>query len=452
MGMKNKSVANKQSYTLIWLLAFAIVISVMNSTMFNVALPELKKEFGLTSTQVSWVVTAYIIIYAVGSVTYGKLADMFKLKNLITLGLCFFVCGSVIGLVSDTYWLIIVSRILQSAGASVIPACSMLIPIRYVSEANRGRALGITSAGMALGTAIGPIIAGFILGFSSWRFLFAISIVILLAIPFFRRLLGDEMHRQGGKADFPGGILLAASVALLLLSITTLSLLTFALMISVSILFWFRVKTTNSPFVSPALFKNTRFTTGLIIGSLALTLNLCIPYLIPQMLTILHHTSPLQIGLIMSPSALIAAVFGLVGGGIADRKGSRYLFVLGGGMQLLSYLMLWLFLNVSPTPIIFILIVVNTGLTFAQIALANTVSRTLPREQAGVGMGIYMMCSFIAGAIGTSLLGKMLDVMGSNHAVFKNMFVIFSIWITVSAVLFIIKNPDRHSLKVNSSQ
>ncbi|MGO4953265.1 MULTISPECIES: hypothetical protein [Paenibacillus] len=66
-------------------------------------------------------------------------------------------------------------------------------------------------------------------------------------------------------------------------------------------------------------------------------------------------------------------------------------------------------MDAVPAVITIILILANTGLTFAQITMANTISRTLSGNQTGAGMGIYMMGSFMAGAIGTSILGSVLD-------------------------------------------
>ncbi|MBE3646873.1 MFS transporter [Paenibacillus polymyxa] len=434
MSVNNRT-KQSESYAIIWVLAFAMVISVMNSTMFNVALPSLRQEFQLSSSQVSWVVTAYIIIYAIGSVAYGKLADMFRLKNLITFGLCCFALGSIVGFFSSNYWMVIVSRIFQSIGASVVPASSMLIPIRYISIVNRGKALGITSAGMALGTAIGPIIAGFVIGFASWRYLFLISFLIIVTIPLFRRYLINEAPSKG-KADLIGGILLAASITLLLLSITGHSWSYFATTILIFVLFIIRINKTGEPFIEPTLFKNTRYTIGLIIACMVLTLNLCVPYLIPQVLSSLHHLSSINIGLVMFPGALIAALLGLVGGKIADAKGNRFVFSLAFLFQVIAYLILGIFTEAAPAVIAIILILANTGLTFAQITMANTISRTLSGKQTGVGMGIYMMGSFMAGAIGTSILGSVLDQGAQSQSVFSSIFWIMGIWIIGFAILY----------------
>ncbi|MCZ8517899.1 MULTISPECIES: MFS transporter [Paenibacillus] len=423
------------SYAIIWVLAFAMVISVMNSTMFNVALPALRQEFGLTSSQVSWVVTVYIIIYAVGSVAYGKLADMFQLKNLITFGLLIFAAGSLIGLLSTGYWMIIVGRVFQSIGASVVPASSMLIPIRCISAENRGRALGITSSGMALGTAIGPVLAGFVIGLASWRYLFLISLLVLLAVPLFRKHLPEQPGTKG-HADLPGGLLLAGSIAMLLLSITGRSWMYAAVTAVVFLLFVIRIRKAPHPFVDPAIFSNARYTAGLVIGCMVLALNLCVPYLVPQLLSSVQHLSSQQTGLVMFPGALVAALLGLVGGRIADARGNRFLFTLAFLLQISAYLLLILFTGALPAVIAVLLVVLNTGLTFAQITMANTVSRTLTGRQTGVGMGVYMMASFIAGAVGTTLIGAALDRGAGAENVFSTLFIVFSIWIAVSAVLY----------------
>ena len=82
-------------------LAFTLVFSVMNASMFNVVMPTISKEFNIGAADVTWLLTGYMIVYAVGSVVYGKLADKYRLKDLLTFGLIFFALGSVVGLSSD---------------------------------------------------------------------------------------------------------------------------------------------------------------------------------------------------------------------------------------------------------------------------------------------------------------------------------------------------------------
>lgn len=114
-------------------LVFTLVISSMNANMFNIVLPTISKEFELSPSQVSWVITSYMIVYAVGAVTFGKLTEKYRLKDLLTYGLLLFVLGSMAGVAATEYWMIIAGRVVQAGGASVIPAMTMIIPIRYFS-------------------------------------------------------------------------------------------------------------------------------------------------------------------------------------------------------------------------------------------------------------------------------------------------------------------------------
>lgn len=127
---------------LLRILVFTLTLSVMGATMFNIVLPQISEAFDLTIAQVSWVISAYGLIYAIGTVTYGKLADTYKLKNLLTFGLLLFALGSLIGVASQEFWMMLVGRCIQAVGAAAIPATAMLISVRYFPPERRGSAIG----------------------------------------------------------------------------------------------------------------------------------------------------------------------------------------------------------------------------------------------------------------------------------------------------------------------
>ncbi|MGM7723337.1 MFS transporter [Metabacillus sp. Hm71] len=412
----NQTIINteqKHREKLIMVLAFALVISVMNSTMFNMAIPTITKEFLLQPSKAGWIVTGYIIVYAIGSVMYGKLADRYKLKNLITAGLAFFALGSLLGFMAVNFEMIVAGRILQAVGASVMPATSMIIPERYFSIETRGRALGISSAGMALGTAIGPIVAGFVTSFINWHYLFIVSLLALTTLPFFRRYLDDEKPDEAGKTDLIGAGLLAGTLAFLLLAITQSSLWCVIIGMIFLTLFIWRICTTEDPFIQAKLFKNKKYTIGILVSGLSSGIGFGIPYLTPLLLQDVNGLSPIISGFIMFPSALLAAALGKKAGKLADMKGNNFLTYTALCSFFIGYILLSLMAGLSPFVIMVVLVFACTGQTFIQIALANTVSRTLPKDQSGVGMGVFMMTNFIAGAAATTFISKALEIKDS---------------------------------------
>ena len=234
-------------------LSTIIFLSVVNTTMFNVSLPDIVQQFHLLPSEASWVVSGYIICFAIASVTYGKLADAYAVKNLIVIGLIMFNVGSLIGFLSQWYPMLIAARLVQAVGAGAIPALAMLIATRYFPVDSKGRILGAIASTVAFGGGIGPILGGFITGTLHWRYLFVFSIASLLTIPSLRRHLPDQARRQG-RFDATGALLLAGAVSSILLFIT-LTVWWLALS-GIALLFWFlaHINRKENPFLSPSLF------------------------------------------------------------------------------------------------------------------------------------------------------------------------------------------------------
>ncbi len=250
--------------------------------MFNLVLPEITMELQLSLSQASWITSGFLLVYAIGTVMYGKLADTFRLKNLLTFGFTMFAVGSVIGLFAHVFWLVLLGRILQAVGAAVVPAAASIIPIRYFSPEKRGRAMGIAMTGLAIGSAIGPIVASLVVSILHWRWLFCMPLLILLTLP-----------RKGGK--------------------------------------------------------------------------------------------------------------------LADVKGNAYLIVVASALLGSCFLLMSLFTGNSPLLIVLFLILGNVGQTFMMIGLSHTLSRTLPQDQTGVGMGFLSMMNFIAGAVSAGVYSRVVD-------------------------------------------
>ncbi|CAH1191991.1 MFS transporter [Paenibacillus sp. JJ-223] len=393
---------------LLYILAFTLILSSMSATMFNIVLPKMGEEFGLSYSQVSWVSAIYLLVYAIGSVVYGKLADLIKLKNLMTFGLVLFSIGSLIGLISQDYWMVIIARVLQASGAAVIPASAMIVPARYIPAERRGWALGITASGLAIGNALGPIVSALLVSFAHWRWLFFLPLLLVFTLPLYRKYLGDEQG-DGGKLDWIGGGLLAGTVASLMLAITFSDWRAAVLAAVFLLLFLFRISKADTPFVNPALFRNSRFSLSLTIAFVVMAISYSLPFLTPQLLADVHRLSPNLIGFAMVPGAAVAAILGRKAGRLADSRGNNALFSLAGGLLVTYFLLLSFFAGLPPVLVALFLVFGNVGQIFMQIAVSNTIAGTLPKEQMGIGMGLFSMVNFISGAVATGVYGKAID-------------------------------------------
>jgi DHA2 family metal-tetracycline-proton antiporter-like MFS transporter len=439
---------HRHAERLLLVLVFTLILSVMNATMFNVALPVISAEFDLTPSAVSWMLGGYMIVYAIGSVTYGKLADKYRLKDLLTFGLLFFIAGSVVGLSASNYGMVIAGRLLQSAGASVIPATAMIIPVRYFPVEKRGRALGTTAIGLSLGAALGPIVSGLVSGLVNWRWLFALPVLTLFVLPFFRKYLDDETG-SSRTIDLLGGVLLAGTVGTLLLAITNASWPFLLLGLLLLVLFVLRIRSAAEPFVQLSVFRNKAYSLGLALAFVLTGLNFAIPYLAPQFLARLNDLSPLAIGFVLFPAAICSALLGRRGGKIADERGNRTLFAIAAVLLFVAFVSMSTVVGLSPIIVAVFLIFSYVGQTFIQIAMSNTVSQTLPKEQTGVGMGLFAMMNFIAGAAATAVIGKALDAGTTNvrlnpvppaeAALFSNVFLCLAVMIVIVSVVYFVQ-------------
>lgn len=404
--MKNSD--DTQKIKLLWTLAFTLIFSSMNGTMFNVALPAIGVEYSLLPSQSSWMITGYMIIYAIGAVIYGKLSDQYKLYDLLKVGLIVFLIGSVVGFVSTSFGFVLLGRIIQAIGAAVLPAASMIVPTRYFSSKTRGRALGITSAGLSFGVAIGPVVSGFITTAVNWHYLFLISLLPVMTLPLFKRYLTEEVGTSR-KTDIVGAALLAGTITAFLLAISTKNIYFGVSGIVLLLLFLWRIVNTQEPFLQPSLFQNKSYTAALLIYAIGAGVGFGLPYLIPQLLVEVNHLSAFNSGLIMFPAAAIAALLARTGGKIADLRGSSFLAYVAALGFFICFCSLSFIAGHSPFLIMSLLIFGYLGHTFFQIAMANIVSRTLPKAQTGVGMGLFMLVNFIASSVSTTLLGSSLN-------------------------------------------
>lgn len=393
---------------LVRLLCLILLFSVMNVTMFNIALPDISRAFSLLPSEAGWVVTGYSIIYAVGSLTYGKLADNFPLRRLLTVGLLLFAGDSILGFLSQNYAMVLAARFIQSAGASSIPALATLIPIRLFAPESRGRVLGIIASAIAFASGVGPIVGGFVSGWLDWRFLFLLSVCPLATLPFLRKWLPREDLRPG-RFDFLGAALLTGAMAAAMLAITRWNGLLLAAGAVLLALFVIRIRSSRHPFVQPGVFRNAGFRSGLAIGFLTFGSSFAVTFLTPIMLSAVSGASTAEIGLILFPAAMSAALLGRYGGRMADRKGSLPVIVSAFILLTAGMLALSTFSGHAVWIVSLCLIFCNVGVSFYQASMTKLLASTLPTEQTGVGMGIVTLTNFMSGAVTGAVVSKIVD-------------------------------------------
>ncbi|MCH5586191.1 MFS transporter [Shimazuella sp. AN120528] len=444
-----------------WII-YIIFFAVLNETVFNVSTPNIASQFHLNPSQVSWIITIFIIFFGMGSVIYGKLSDAFSIKKLISFGILLYSSSSIVGFIfHSNYPIVIVARALQGAGASAIPALVMIIIARYFTKEQRGKLFGMITSTVSFAIGIGPVLGGYVSGTYHWSYLFVIPIFSLVALPFIHRILPDEAG-EGGILDVIGTVLMGITVSSLILYLTEADW--FYLPVFVVALIWFiiHIRRTANPFVEPELFSNRLYRNGLIIGFLIFSTVMAVMFVLPLMLHDLYQLKTQTIGLIMFPGAFSAVIFGTVAGNLTVKKGSHFVVYLGLGLITLSLFLQSSVVGAWVWYFGIVLVIQYVGFSFLQTALIESVTNILPNKQIGVGMGFYNLISFVSGAIGTALVSKAMElpilkvaihplVSNPSAYLFSNLMLIFTLIVIASALLYFITFGKQENLSEESA-
>lgn len=188
---------------LLAILAFTSFVTVLNETALSVALPALMREFDVDAGTVQWLTTGYILVLAVVIPTTGYLMQRFSLRALWMVSICVFVVGSVAAALSVSFATMLVARVLQAAGNAAVMPLLATTALSKVHPSRLGTVMGTNAVVLAAGPALGPTVAGLILGVWGWREIFWImaGLAALLFVLGIRAMLKQGRARATGRDE-----------------------------------------------------------------------------------------------------------------------------------------------------------------------------------------------------------------------------------------------------------
>ncbi|MBB3114162.1 DHA2 family metal-tetracycline-proton antiporter-like MFS transporter [Paenibacillus phyllosphaerae] len=390
------------------LLGLTIVLVIMNTMMFNLALPDVAQDFALSSTSVSWIVTGYSILFAISSITYSRLSDFVPIRRLYVIGILSFGGAAIIGLFSNSFIPLLIARLIQASGAGAIPALSMVLITRYVPVENRGKAMAAIMSAASLGLGLGPVIGGVIVEYLGWHYLFVITSLTLALIPFYIRLLPKETPAKG-SFDLFGALFAGIGTTGLLLFLTSQVWYWLAAGLAAIILFVFRIRMARDPFVQPALFRNGRYLMVSAVGIGAYLCSFATLFILPQILVHQFGLSASESGFIIFPGSLLAMILSRLVGRVIDRYGNRHIILYIPLLMLAAVVLFAIFASHSQWAVLFIYMMMSIGFTFISSSVSNELSRLLPGSQVGSGLGLFQLLQFFSGAFGIAATATALE-------------------------------------------
>jgi len=361
---------------------FGIFMVILDSTVINVAFPTLREEFhaGLSDSQ--WVISVYVMALGIGTPLAGFLADRFGIKRVYVTGLLLFVLGSFICGISPSLGLLVAARALQGFGGGIALPLGTALLFSAFTLAEQGLAFGIFGIALVVAPALGPILGGWLVDQSLWRWIFFINVPIgLLGIALASAFLRERMAERKPRLDVLGlitsglgfgAVLYAASIAstdgwtapnvLLWFGVGGASLLAFALI---------ELFVASEPLLNLRLFQKRIFATATIVGWVSVLALFGAEFLLPLYLQSLRGETALETGFILLPLAIASGFLAPIAGKLYDKIGARPLLTLGFAILAINT---WQFSQLdATTPIGWILFL----LVLRGIALGLTVQTTL---------------------------------------------------------------------------
>ncbi|MBT2738455.1 MFS transporter [Bacillus sp. ISL-7] len=386
------------------LLGFTVILVVMNTMMFNLALPQITKDFDLSSVAASWIVTGYSIVFAISSITYSRLSDFVPIRKLFTIGLLSVGAASVLGFFSHHYILLLIARLIQASGAASVPALGIVLLTRYIPLSRRGKSMATVMSASSLGLGLGPVIGGSIIQYFGWNDLFLVTGITLLLVPVFYRLLPKE-KAQKGSFDIAGAVLIGMGTTGMLLFLTSRSWVMLVVGLVALLLFWLRIHRTDNPFVQPALFRNKPYMNLNALGTMAYMSSFVTLFLIPQILAHLFALTPGQSGLVLFPGAILSMLASNWIGKMIDRFGNSILFRYAPWLLILAAALFALTAVHSIYAIVASYMLLSISFSSLTTSVSNEISRIVPKEQTGAGMGLFQLLQFLGGAFSVAVTG-----------------------------------------------
>jgi len=405
------------------LVAAAIVSSVLAGTMTNIALPLIGQDLGIEPARLGWLVTGFLLIFGVSTPFYGRLADRWGARRLFATGLAIFAAGSLLCALAPTYGVLLAGRLVQAAGSGAIPGLGVALVSRAYPPERRGSALGIVSAAVGSGAAIGPTLGGFIAGTLGWPALYGVTVLAGVLAPLALRVIPAGGARSREPIDMPGGLLLALAVGGALLAATEASrgdwgaplvLAALATAVASGIGLLVRQRLAAAPFVPRDLLRNRRFVALTVLSFVVMAVNLPVLVALPLMLTAFNQLQPVQVGLALMPEAVAFTLLGPLAGRVVDRVGPRLPIGAGLAVMCVAVTALSLFGAGAPAPVVSLLAaLLSAGFALVNSPLTTTVSLLVPPARLASGLSMNSMLFFLGGAFGSALVSAVLTARGA---------------------------------------
>jgi EmrB/QacA subfamily drug resistance transporter len=443
---------NRSILVLGGVIVLGAIMSILDATIVNVAVPTLGRRFGASISSIQWVMTAYLLAFATVIPLSGWASRRFGATRVWIGALVVFMVGSVLAGVSWSLGTLVLFRVVQGVGGGLIMPVGQAILARAAGPERMGRVMSIVGIPMLLAPVFGPVVGGVLVDDASWRWIFFVNLPVgALALLLALRLLPPTPPQPAERLDLTGLAFLPPGLALSVYGLSEIgnhgtvagATTIVPLVGGVALLALFvphALRRGPDALLDLTLLRRRGFATAcattLFLG-IALFGSLI---LLPLYYQLVRGETALQTGLLLMPQGLGAALAMPFAGWLTDRSGARAVIPVGIGVALVGTLGLTrLDASTSYAFLAGALFVIGLGLGSTIMPAMAVAFQSVSREAMAQATSTINVVQRLAGSIGTALLavvlqrelppGETVHALGAQSAAFAHTF-----WVAVALV------------------
>lgn len=416
------------------------IMQALDTTIANVALPNMQGTLSATQDQISWVLTSYIVGAAIFMPMTGFLAARFGRKRLFLASVIGFTLSSMLCGAAQSLEQMVLFRLLQGVfGAALVPLSQAVLLDSHPPE-KHGSAMALWGVGVMVGPILGPTLGGYLTEYYDWRWVFYINLPFGVLAGLGLWLFVDETATDRARRfDLLGFAFLALGIGTLQMALDRGELLGWLDSTEVAIelslaalcgyLFVTHSLTHAHPFINPTIFRDRNFSLGLMMIFAVGIILLATMALMPPYLQHLADYPVVTTGLVLAPRGIGTMAAMLIAGRLGHRVDDRY--KIGAGLVLIAvslWEMTFFTPDVSRSELVRTGIVQGFGLGFVFVPLSTLAFATLAREHRNEGTSLFSLMRNIGSSIGIAWMMSLLaHNTQANHAAFASYITDFSL-------------------------
>ncbi|GAB3599679.1 MFS transporter [Microbacterium tumbae] len=405
-------------WALVVLMLPVLLVSVDN-TVLSFALPEIAIALAPSGAEQLWIIDVYPLVLAGLLVTMGTLGDRFGRRRMLLIGATGFAAVSALAAFAPTAALLIAARaLLGFFGAMLMPSTLSLLRSIFVNRDQRRMAIAVWASAFSAGSALGPIVGGFLLEHFAWGSVFLIAVPVLIPLLITAPILVPESRDPApGRIDPLSIVLSMAAMIPVVYAIKSFAVdgpswtaaIWAALGIFMGALFVRRQSRADIPMLDMALFRRGSFSGAILVNLFSVVALVGFLYFVSQHLQLVLGLSPMVAGLALVPGMVAMIVAGLVVVPISRRLRPHLLIPAALVFSVAGYLLVaFTTQDHGVAPLVIAFVVLGIGIGAAETISNELILSSAPAEKAGAASAVSETAYELGAVLGTAILGGLI--------------------------------------------